>query len=567
MAFEIALNPGFALIVAALLVLALPMAARAPVMVASGFAAMWLLLEPEFGATGAVAQMGLAVVPRTLDELNQVFGIAFIAATIVLALYSSVRRNRYEDAAIMLLAGASVTALFVGDLVPSLVAATALAGLATAWVVFASPQENAGSAGARLLIWCGIEGLLFLAGVAFHISSGADYSVLTRLRVDHIGGAFIFAALMIRIGAPMAHVWLKDAIGHASSGGAAAIAAFSSMVGVYALARLFGAEPLLIPIGMAMMVLGVFYAAAEDDLRRAGAYGLIAQSGLCVALVGIGSPLALAGAVAHAFTIVIAFTLLQMAFGAMHARVGETRLSTMAGASREMPITVAMMFLAGAAVSGVPGLSTYASLSVALEAAGQWETRAVWGVALAASAGLFVVLAMRPALAAYLPSPKPRPFREAPFGMLLAIALAAFLCVAVGLTPSWLFRLMPTALGFDAFALDRLAPQLELLGAAGVLYLGLRMVGLAPKQLPSALLDVDSLYRGPIAGAGRWIGVVMLRLYGGWRDTLKQTWRGGLRFLDGWAAAWDRPYRGRWANPIQFAAICALLVIMALARN
>lgn len=560
----VTLNPGFALIAAALLVLALPMVARAPVMVGAGFAAMWLLLEPEFGAGDAVAQMGLAVVPRTLDELNQVFGIAFIAAAIMLALYTSARRNRYEDSAIMLLAGSAVTALFVGDLV-SFVAATALAGLASAWVVFASPEENAGAAGARLLIWCGLEGLLFLAGVAFHVSS-VDHTVLARLRVDQIGGAFIFAALMIRVGAPLAHVWVKDAIGHASSGGAAALSAFSSLLGVYALARLFGAEPILIPIGAAMIVIGVFYAAAEDDLRRAGAYGLIAQSGLCVSLVGIGSPLALAGAVSHAFTIILGFVLLQMALGAMHVRTGAARLSTLAGASRAMPITVALMFLAGAAASGTPGLAVYASLSVALEAAAQWETRLVWGLAIAASAALFVALALRPALAAYLPASKPRAFREAPFAMLLAIVLAAFLNLAIGLTPAWLFRLMPTSLGFEAFALDRLAPQLELLGVAGVLYLGVRAFGLAPKERPVRLLDVDSLYRGPIAGAGRWTGVVMLRLYGAWRDALKQTWRSAGRLLEHWVGSWDRPYRGRWSGPIQFAAICAVLAIIMMAR-
>lgn len=565
-AVEVTLNPGFALIAAALLVLALPMAARAPAMVAAGFAAMWLLLEPEFGAAGAVAQMGLAVVPRTLDELNQVFGIAFIAAAIMIALYSSARRNRYEDAAIMLLAGSTLTALFVGDLV-SFIAATALAGLASAWVVFASPEENAGAAGARLLIWCGLEGLLFLAGVAFHVSSGAEYSVLALLRVDQIGGAFIFAALMIRVGAPLAHVWVKDAIGHASSTGAPAISAFTSLLGVYAVARLFEAEPLLIPIGAAMIILGAFYAAAEDDPRRAGAYGLIAQTGLCVALVGIGSPLALAGAVAHAFTVIIAFVLLQMALGAMHARLGSVRLSALAGASRAMPITVALMFVGGAAASGVPGLATYASLAVALEASGQWETRLIWTLAVGTSAALFAALALRPTLAAYFPAARPRPFHESPYGMLLAIVLAAFLCLAVGLTPSWLFELMPTALGFDAFALDRLAPQFELLGATGVLYLTVRALGLAPRTTPIRLLDVDSLYRGPIAGAGRWTGVVMLRLYGAWRDALRHTWRNAGRRFERWVATWDRPSRSRWAGSIQFVAIGVVLVIIMLARS
>ena len=564
--FEIVLNPGFALIFGALLVLAMPTAARPPVMAGSAFVALWLLLEQEFGAAEAVAQMGLNVVPLTLDPLNQVFGIAFCASAIALALYSSARRNRYEDAAIMLLAGAAVTALFVGDLI-SFIAACALAGLATAWVVFASPLEGAPAAGARLLIWQGLEGLLFLAGAAFHLSSGAENTITARLSVSEIGGAFFFLALMIRVAAPLAHVWLKDAIGHASSAGAAAISAFSSILGVYALARLFGAETLLVPIGATMLLLGAFYAAAEDDLRRAAGYGLLAQTGLCVALIGIGSPLALAAAVAHGFTIIVAFALLQMVLGGVLVRMGETRFSSLPGLSRAMPITAVLMFVAGAAASSVPLFATYASLAVALEALALWETRLLWGLAVAGSATLFLTLALRPTLASYLSADKQAQFREAPFGMLLAAVLATFLSVAVGLRPSWLYLLMPTELGFDPFALDRLAPQLEVLGAAGVIYLLVRAFALAPRERRLALLDVDSLYRGPVAGAGRWCGVVLLRLYGAWRDALKSAWRGAGHAAALGAAAWDRPYRERWGSAVQFVAICAVLVIIMLTQN
>ncbi len=564
--FEVVLNPGFALIFGALLVLALPMGLRPPAMALSAFVALWLLLEQEFGAADAVAQMGLNVVPLTLDPLNQVFGIAFCAVAIALALYSSARRNRYEDAAIMLLAGAAVTALFVGDLI-SFIAACSLAGLATAWVVFASPVEGAPSAGARLLIWQGLEGLLFLAGAAFHLSSGADNSISARMSVTQIGGAFFFLALMIRVAAPFAHVWLKDAVGHASSAGAAAISAFSSILGIYALARLFGAEPLLVPIGATMLLLGVFYSAAEDDVRRAGAYGLLAQTGLCVALIGIGSPLALAASVAHGFTIIIAFALLQMVLGGVLVRLGEVRLSSLPGLSRSMPITAFLLFVGGAAASSVPLFATYASLAVALEALALWETRLMWGLAIAAPAALFLTLALRPTLAAYLRGEKQAQFREAPFGMLLAVVLATFLCVAVGLRPSWLYLLMPTELGFDPFALDRLAPQLEVLGAAGVIYLLARAFALTPRDRSIALLDVDSLYRGPLAGAGRWCGVVLLRLYGAWRDALKAGWRGAGHAAAVGAAAWDRPYRERWGSAVQLVAICAVLVIILLAQN
>ena len=559
----VTLNPGFVLILGALAVLATPLALRGPVMLSAAFAAMWLLLDREFGAAGAVAHMGLTVVPFLLDELSQVFGIAFIAAAILLAIYASARRNRYEDAAIMLLAGGAVSALFVGDLV-SFVAASAVAGLAAAWVVLAAPSPGASAAGVRMLVWHGLEGLLFLVGVAFHISAGVQELGLGRLSLDEIGGGFIFAALMIRVGAPLAHVWLKDVVSHASSAGGAALSAYSTMLGVYALARLFPGEPGLIPIGAAMIVLGVFFAAAEDDLRSAAAYGLIAQTGVCVALIGIGTPLALSGAEAHAFASIFAFLLLQMALGAVLDRTGTARASQIVGVGRAMPVSAALMLTAGLAAAGAPGFATYASFAVVIEAAAQWQTRWLWALIAASSAGLFVSLALRPALSAHLAPAKPSRFREAPFTMLLAMGLAAFLCLAVGLTPAWLYRLMPTELAFAPFALDRVAPQIELLGAAGAAYLALRALRLAPKERTIRLLDLDTLYSGPIAGAGRWAGVVMLRLHGAWQAGAGAMSERAGHALGAWARNCDRPYSGQVSSAAPLAAIfVALLIILA----
>lgn len=569
---QFTLNPGFIPIIAALLVLAAPTTARSPIMAISAVAAVSLLLGRSFGAESAVTRMGLHVVPLNLDPLNSIFGIAMLIALVLIAIYSNARRNRYEDAAILLLAGGAITALFVGDLV-NFVAAASVAGLAAAWIVFASPVENASRAGARLLIWHGLEGLLFLVGVAFHLSAGAESSVFTRLKLElpqsgdrFDGGPFIFAALMIRVGAPLAHVWLKDMVSHASGAGGVALSIFTSMVGVYALARLFPAEPLLMPIGAAMIVIGCFFAAGEDDFRRAAAYGMTAQTGVCVALIGVGSPLALAAAEGHGFAIIFAFTLLQMVLGGVLHRQGAVRLSRFEGLARSMPITSGLMLLGGLAASGAPLLAPYVSLAVAYEATAQWETRVIWSLIAGASAALFVSLALRPALAANrTPEVAPK-FNEAPFTMLLGAAVAAFFCIAVGLAPGWLYNLMPTQLEFAPYAFDRVALQFELLGAAGVAYIVLRLVRAAPKERAIRVLDIDALYRGPVAATGRWFGVVMLRLYGTWQAAVDRASERGGAGLAAWTRGLDRPYRSRIASAAQLAAIAAVIAIILIAR-
>ena len=558
------LNPGFVPIIVGLLVLAAPRGVRAPMMAGAALLALWLLLDREFGAATAMRQMGLPVVLLSLDALNRIFGIGMLIALIALSIYGSARRNRYEDAAILMLAGGAVSALFVGDFV-SFVAAAALAGLAAAWTVFASPLEGANRAGVRLLIWHGLEGLLFLVGVALHITAQGGSAVLMRLDAKTIGGACILAALMIRVGAPMAHVWFKDAISHASPAGGAALSSFTTMLGVYALARLFPAEPVLVDVGAAMIVIGAFYAAADDDLRRGGAYALTAQNGVCVALIGAGSPLALAAAEGHAFTSLLAFAALQMALGDLVFRTGAARVSHLSGMARVMPVTSFLMLGSGLAASGAPGFALYATQAVALEASAQWDLRVVWALIAALSGVLFVSLALKPALAANRPLAKYGARNEAPFTMLLGGGLALFLCLSVGLAPRWLYDLMPADLAFRPFDLDRLAPQLELLGVAGLAFMALGLTAQPTKRPPARLLDIDALYRGPVAAAGRWTGVVLLRLYGAWQAATARASHAAAQRVGRWAAACDRPFGGRGvANFAQFLSIGVVVMIILL---
>ena len=561
------LNPGFVPLIAALLVLAMPRTLRSPMIVLSALTAFWLLLDHEFGAASAMAQMGLPVVLLNLDELNRIFGIALLIALIVIGIYSGARRNRYEDAAILLLAGSAVSALFVGDLI-SFVAALALGGLAAAWVVFASPMEGASRAGARLLIWHGLEGLLLLVGVAFHLAfhfaAGAQASAVGRLDATSIGGAFIFAALMIRVGAPFAHVWLKDVIAHASPAGAGALSCFTSMLGVYALARLFPSEPLLVWIGAAMVLIGAIYVAAEDDLRRAAAYGVTMQAGLCVALIGVGTPLALAAAEAHAFATILSFLAMQLMLGAVLERHGSARISQLAGVGRTMPISALLLIGCGLAVSAAPGLVLFASQAAALEATSQWELRWLWLMIWASPVVMVVSLLLRPALAAYTPLLEVRPIREAPFSMLLGAGLTLFLCFAVGLAPRWLFDLMSAEIRFQPFELDRVAPQFQLLGAAGVAFLALRMARVVTAERGVDLLDIDAMYRGPLAQAGRWAGVLALRIYGAWQSWTRRTSRAAGEGLAALAAACDRPYSPAGSAAFTFVTLGVVLLVMFL---
>jgi multicomponent Na+:H+ antiporter subunit D len=282
-----------------------------------------------------------------------------------------------------------------------------------------------------------------------------------------------------------------------------------------------------------------------------------------VALIGVGTPLSLAAAEGHAFATIFAAASLQMALGAVLERTGAApRVSEIAGLARRMPITAILIWGAALAIAGVPGSALYATQAVALEAAAQWDATWLWALGFSASAALFAGVALRVGLAMHQPVAKPAAFAEAPFTMMLGAALALFFCVSIGLAPQWLYGLMPAGLAFDPFSLSRLAPQMEALGAAGAAYVVLRWAGLAPRPRRVNLLDLDALYRGPLASSGRWAGVLMLRVYGAWQVSAARLSSRTGEAAERVARRCDQPYAAGLAGAAQFAVFAAMLLMM-----
>lgn len=555
----IALNPGFVMLIGALVVLAAPATLRSPVMLLSALGALGLLLAPDYGRYGAFAQIGLTMAPLNLDGLNYLFGLAFIGGAVLLSIYAGASSRRFEDAAILMLAGAATSALFVGDLV-SFVAAAELAGFAAAWIVFCAGDRAAFAAGVRLLIWQGLEGLLLLAGVAFLLSDGLR-SEFGQLNAKTVGGALFLGGLLIRVGAPFAHVWLKDAAPRASPIGAVALAIYPAFIGVYALARAFPGESALFFTGIAMIAIGACFAIAEGDLRRALTYSLLAQIGVAVAAIGIGSPLALAGAATHAFAMIFSYGLALMALGVFVRKHGQAQAADLAGAGAAAPVTTFLLLVGCLSAAAFPALCGYASFAVILEAAKPYAPLA-W--ALMAGAGAAAAhTAVRPGLAVLTPGPA-KPSDAPVFSMLLAMGIAAFICAVVGLAPRWLYDLAPPSpIHFAPFEPRRIAPHLSLIASAGAVYAALRAVRLAPRERPVRLIDVDGLYRGPLAGMGRWTGVVMLRLYGAWQAASAIAAEQAGRAFGRFANAGDRPYSEAGVGAAIFIALTAILALVS----
>ena len=95
----------------------------------------------------------------------------------------------------------------------------------------------------------------------------------------------------------------------------------------------------------------IFYAVIENDLRRVLSYSMINQIGFMVTGVGLGTALALNGAVAHAFADVIFKGLLFMSMGAVLQMTGRSKGSELGGLYKTMPITATLCIVGAMTIS------------------------------------------------------------------------------------------------------------------------------------------------------------------------------------------------------------------------
>ena len=301
--------------------------------------------------------MSLVLEPLRVDRLSLLFGYLFHIAAFLGLVFSLHLRDRLQASASLLYAGSALGAVFAGDLL-TLFFFWEMLALTSAFLIFARKTERARRAGIRYLFIQVVSGGLLLAGtLMLYRESGT-------LAFNHIGlGTFasglIFLAFGIKCAFPLLHNWLTDAYPEATVTGTVFLSAFTTKVAVYALARGFAGTEALVYIGAVMTCFPIFYAVIENDLRRVLAYSMINQIGFMVVGVGLGTALAVNGAIAHAFNEVIFKGLLMMSMGAVLYRTGKMNGSDLGGLYKSMPITTTLCIVGAASISAFPLFSGF----------------------------------------------------------------------------------------------------------------------------------------------------------------------------------------------------------------
>jgi multicomponent Na+:H+ antiporter subunit D len=315
----------------------------------------------------------------------------------------------------------------------------------------------------------------------------------------------ILLAIGIKCAFPFLHNWLTDAYPEATPTGTVFLSAFTTKVAVYALARAYPGTELLIYAGATMAMFPIFFAVIENDLRRVLAYSLINQVGFMVCGIGIGTALAVNGAVSHAFNDVVFKGLLFMTMGAVLYRTGRMNGSELGGLHRTMPITTTFCIVGAASISAFPLFSGFVSKSMVMVAALDEGYPVIWLALLFASAGVFHHAGIKiPYFTFFAHDSGLRP-KEAPPNMLLAMGLGAAICIFNGAYPWVLYSMLPFPVDYQPYTDAHVMTQVQLLFFSALAFVWLQLTGLYPPELPGINIDAEWSYRKALPAAARRI--------------------------------------------------------------
>lgn len=485
-----ALHPGLVLIAGGLLLPWLRGRVRAAAVLLLPLLALALVWRLPDGVLWQARFLDYALAPLAVDKLSRLFATIFALMAVGGGLFALGQRSRVELPAAYVYAGAAIGVALAGDLVTVFVFWELMA-VGSTLVLWSSGTPQSYRASLRYLMIHLLGGVLLFAGITGHIVQTGDVA-FTRIALDSPAHWLILLGFLVNAGAPPLSAWLPDAYPEASWSGTVFLSAFTTKTAVYVLIRGFPGTELLLYVGLFMIFYGIVYALLENDMRRILAYSIVNQVGFMVAGVGIGTEMALNGAAAHAFTHIIYKALLLMSAGSVLYMTNRRKCSDLGGLFHSMPVATVCGTIGALAISSFPLTSGFISKSMISQAAVDGHMLTVWLLLAAASAGVFLHAGIKfPWFVFFQKDSGLRP-SDPPASMRWAMILFAFLCIALGVWPEPLYRMLPYPVQYVPYTAAHVVTQLQLL-----LFSGLAFFLMLPylKRTLTITLDVDWVYR------------------------------------------------------------------------
>ncbi|MFA6111594.1 MAG: Na(+)/H(+) antiporter subunit D [Candidatus Latescibacterota bacterium] len=543
---EFWLHPALVLIAGALFLPAVPTRLRPAYLLLVPLAVFGRVATMPQGVFGQVQVLDFVLVFGRVDALSSVFGYIMALMCLIGTLYGLHVRDDGQHLAAWAYVAGSLGAIYAGDLL-TLFLFWELMAFSSVFLVWYRGRAGSLAAGFRYLLVHVAGGLSLLAGLLLHGQTVGWAFVGFDVGHPSVAAYLVLGGFLLNAAVPPLHAWLPDAYSEGSFNGSVFLSAFTTKTAVYALCRGFAGMELLVVLGVVMSLYGVVYAVIENDVRRLFGYHIISQVGYMVAGVGIGTPIALNGVCAHAFSHILYKGLLFMGGGAVLHMTGESRMSALGGLFRRMPWTFAFTLVGGLSISAFPLFSGFVSKSMIVQAG--FESHLLWAAFLLnlASIGTFYCNGLK--VPYFVWFGRNRCAEETlaraadpPWNMRAAMAATSILCVFIGCYTPYLYGMLPYAVDYHPYTSYHLSESLQLLLFTALAFF-LMVRHLEPVATIS--LDLDWFYRQggraflwlarrPIQWLDTWVGeVYRLAGLGGLMALARTAGRFDGRVIDG----------------------------------
>jgi len=428
-----------------------------------------------------------------VDRLSRVFGYIFTIISFIAIIFALKVDDDLQHVAGLIYAGGALGVTFAGDLFSFYIFWEIMA-VASTFLILARRTIKSQAAAFRYILVHLFGGLCLLAGIVLYFRQTGTLE-FSYIGLSNTASYLIFVGIALNAAIPPLHPWLQDAYPEATVTGAVFLSAFTTKSAVYLMARTFPGTELLIWLGTFMTAMPIFYAVLENDIRRVLAYSLINQVGFMMVGIGIGTQLAINGTVSHAFCHILYKALLFMSTGSVLYVTGKIRCTDLGGLYKTMPLTCLFCMIGAASISAFPIFSGFVSKSMIVSAAAHNHLVVIWLILQFASAGVFHHAGIKVPFFTFFGHDSGVRAKEPPLNMLIAMGMAAFLCVFLGLFPKPLYNILPYPVDYLPYTGAHVVGQLQLLMFGALAFCLLILSGVYPAEMRAINLDTDWFYR------------------------------------------------------------------------
>lgn len=440
-------------------------------------------------------------VDRLTFYLGLLFSFVWFLASVYSPGYMAQERSKNRYYSFLLLAeGGCLGTVFAGGMLGLFIFFEFMA--LTAYVLIIHDEKPYSMfAGAKYLYMAIGAGLAIFFGmiITFYLAGTVSFAYTGLIKeVSSLSLAAFIAFLLgfgLKAGMFPVHVWLPDAHPAAPSPVSALLSGVMIKTGIYGMIRVFfnifgveffqnvAWEKILLVTSVITILLGSALALLQDDLKRRLAYSSIAQVGYILLGIAFLTERGLTGSLYHIFTHAFMKALLFLCAGAIIVQTGKRKISEMQGIGLQMPLTMIFFSVASLSMVGIPPFNGFISkwqlCMAALEIKQPFYVGILMISSLLNAAYYFPVIITAFFSKQIMPGSNQHggsgfqngkhnppvapgtqneqttsgasdssPWREAPWHMLLPMAILATGCIIFALLPvNWPFELVKTVAG------------------------------------------------------------------------------------------------------------------------